>query len=830
VLAAAFLAVAPSAAAQQLAPAGTGGIAALERALTRLAANSRVLIIAAHPDDEDSELLAYLSLGVGAEAAYLSLSRGEGGQNLIGAELGEALGVIRSGELLAARAVDGGRQFFTRAFDFGYSKSLAETERHWPPESLLADAMRVARRLRPQVLISVWSGTERDGHGQHQMAGVVARRLFEALRDSAWGPVALYQTTRFDSAGTTLTLPLGEVDPVAGRSYFQIAMTARSQHRTQDMGQVLRLGPSTSRLRLLASRLPAGTNGNGSLFAGADTTLPEALRGYAALIDSARLMLAPRRFGTVVPLLARALVELRRHAPAELRRAREPLLEEAIATAADVVADATADRGRVAPGQSFRASVTVWDAGAVDARVRAVRLRAPAGWRVEPLSAEPAPDGAAAAFFRVGRIPTWRFAVTVPAEAPLTEPYYLRRPLAGGLYDWRDAADTLRGDPFDPPLILAEVELEVAGTVLRLTREVSYRYGDQATGEVRKPLAVVPEVGVTVSPAALVWPLGSSRAHIVNVELTHGAQGRTEGVARLEVPAGWPAVPEQRFVLEGQDARRGLAFEVRAPAGLRPGRYEVRAVAVAGGRRYDRGVTVIDYPHIRPVAVSSTAVIRVEAASIGLPVVRRVGYVRGASDAVPEALEAVGLPVTVLSGPDLGRSDLSSFDVIVVGSRAYETDTALIANHARLLDYVRGGGRLVVQYQQYQFVQGGFAPLALEIGRPHDRVTDETSPVRALEPAHALFNSPNVITGDDWRGWVQERGLYFARRWDPAFRPLLEMGDPGERLHGGLLVARLGRGLYVYTGISFFRQIPAGVPGAYRLFMNLLNLTPASVP
>jgi LmbE family N-acetylglucosaminyl deacetylase len=817
-------AFAAPAAAQQLAPAGTGGIAALDRALTRLASNARVLLIAAHPDDEDSELLAYLSRGVGADVAYLSLSRGEGGQNLIGAELGEALGIVRSGELLAARAVDGGRQYFTRAFDFGYSKSLEETERFWLPDSVLADAIRVARRLSPQVLISVWSGTPRDGHGQHQMAGAVARRLFEALRDSAWGPVTLYQTTRFDTTGSTLTMPLAAIDPVTGRSYFQIAMAARSLHRSQDMGQVLRVGPSTSRLRLLASRFAPGSDGDGTLFAGADTALPPSLGRYAALIDSARLSLAPRRYSDLVPLLVRALDELRRGAPPDFRAAKEPLLEEAVATAADVVADATADDARVAPGQALRVAVTVWDAGAPDARVRAVRLLAPPDWRVEPQPAELAPDGLAPTFLRVGRVPTWRFVVRVPEDTPLSEPYFLRRPLAGALYDWTGAPDSLLGEPFDPPLLTAQIELEVAGAVVRVEREVSYRYGDQAVGEVRRPLAVVPAVGVRVSPAVIAWPVGSPSARTLTVELTHGARQRTEGVVRLELPAGWHPVPEQSFALEGEEAQRALSFEVRAPAGLLPGAYQLRAVATASGARYDRAALTIEYPHIRPVGVGSSAVVRVAAAPIAPPPARSIGYVRGASDAVPEALLAVGLPVAVLAASDLERADLSRFEVIVVGSRAYETEPALVANNARLLDWARAGGRLIVLYQQYQYVRGGFAPYPLRIASPHDRVTDETSPVRFLDPAHPLARQPNRLTAEDWNGWVQERGLYFAREWDPAYRPLLEMGDGAERLQGGLLAARLGRGLYVYTGISFFRQLPAGVPGAYRLFMNLLSL------
>ena len=285
------LGCAPALAAQQLAPPGTGGVASLDRALAHLATNRRVLLIGAHPDDEDTELLTLLSRWMGVDAAYLSLSRGEGGQNLIGPELGEGLGLVRTGELLAARSVDGAHQYFTRAFDFGFSKSLQETARFWPHDSVLADAMRVVRRFRPQVIVSVFSGTPRDGHGQHQMAGVIARDVFQALKDSAWGPRKLYQNARFDTSGTTVRLPSGQIDPVSGRSVLQIAMAGRSLHRSQDMGQVQRLGTSVIRLALVERSGQGGAGADRGLFDGVDTSLASGLATFSALIDSARTLL-----------------------------------------------------------------------------------------------------------------------------------------------------------------------------------------------------------------------------------------------------------------------------------------------------------------------------------------------------------------------------------------------------------------------------------------------------------------------------------------------------------------------------------------------------------
>jgi hypothetical protein len=614
------------------------------------------------------------------------------------------------------------------------------------------------------------------------------------------------------------------VDPFEGRTYFQLAMASRSLHRSQDMGQLLRVGPSAARLGLIATRgEPGSMAGGDGLFAGVDTALTPALRRYGALVDSARALLGPRTLDRVLPLLVAALGELRARGPVAFRATREPLLEEAVVTAAQVVVDGWADDDRLAPGQTVAVTVPVWSAGTASVRTVSVALEAPAGWVVRALGRDSIRDSAPVPFFRVGPIPGHRFAVTVPRDAPLTQPYFLRHSLRGALYDWSGAPDALRGAPFDPPPLAAVVTLEVLGTPVRVRREVSHRFGDQAAGEVRRPLAVVPAVGVRASPDVLVWPVTNHAARTVTVELVHGVRGTTRGEVRLELPPGWPAVAAQRFVLEGEEARRAFSFEVRAPTGLTPGTYPLRAAAVADGREFGRAVQLLDYAHIRPIAYATTAAVRLVAVDLAAPRARRIGYVRGASDRVPEALRAAGLAVEVLAADDLERGDLARYDVITIGSRAYETEPALIANNARLLDWVRAGGRLIVQYQQYPFVRGNYAPFPLRIAQPHDRVTDEQAPVTPLDPAHPIFRTPNAIGPSDWDGWVQERGLYFAREWDGAYHPLLETGDGGERLRGGLLIARVGQGTYVYTGLSFFRQLPAGVPGALRLFVNLLS-------
>lgn len=809
----------------QLAPAGTGGVAALATTLRQLGSNKRVLMIGAHPDDEDTQLLVLLSRGMGAQAAYLSLTRGEGGQNLIGPELGPELGIIRTEELLAARQLDGAQQFFTRAYDFGFSKSAEETFRFWPRDSILKDVVAVIRRFKPQIIIAVFSGTPADGHGHHQVSAILARQAFDLLRDSAGGPQKFYRSTRGDQTATTLTFSVGTLDPIVGQSYFQIAMASRSRHRSQDMGNLQRPGPATSGVALLATKPGSGPPpGNGgaetSLFTGVDTTIHVA--GLAALMDSARAALTPWRPAATLPYLLRAL---RLVGTADsLQRA---LLERAIATAAGITVDGTADDGIVVPGERLQVEVTVWNAGDSTVRVDSVSVAAPAGWTLEPLEFG-APTVAP------GGLQTRRFALTVARDAERTQPYFLRRPLTnrGGLYDWSSAPADVRGLPFEPPPVTARVRLVIGGEPVTLTREVVYRYRDQAIGEIRRPLFVTRDVDVAIAPDELLWPTDGSGSHEPRhfmVTVTNRARGAANVRTTVTAPTGWPAVSAESLAFTREDETKSVVVSVAPPAtdSLKPGAYDVRA-----GSGW---LEIIDYPHIRPRALTKPSVAQIRTARVALPALSHVGYVRGAADRVPEALLAVGVPIELISADSLARGDLSRYDVIVIGSRAYETEPALVANNGRLLDYARSGGLVVVQYQQYPFVDGGFAPYPLTIARPHDRVTDENAAVTELDSSNAVFHYPNEIGAADWRGWVQERGLYFAHTWDTTYVPLLETHDAGPpnppaELKGGLLVAPLGRGTYVYTGLSFFRQLPAGVPGAYRLFVNLLGLKRRNVP
>lgn len=844
---------------------------AFDQALRFLGHNKRVLVIGAHPDDEDTELLTILTRAEGAEAAYLSLNRGEGGQNLVGSELGQALGMLRTEELLAARRLDGAGQYFTRAYDFGFSRNLEDTWAHWPRDTVLKDVVRIVRRFRPQIIVSIFSGTPRDGHGQHQAAGWAAMEAFrvagsasvfpELLKEeglSPWVPVKLYRSARFDSAATTLTLDGAQIDTAVGKTFHQIAMASRSLHRSQDMGQLQTIGASVVRLALVKDATSQGAFG---LWTGIDTTLGSVrvsagatrLREYRVLIDSIRTDAGDSARPARPVRAARLLRAARLIAPgagapwAAVPELQDQLrhLGEAWQAASGTLLDARASAAHVAPGDSME----------VLAEAIGVPLdQSPPSFRSSPLLAGIKPQARRlSAGGRTGL--EWRYAGRVPGSRALTQPYFLRGAPPGNLYDWAASAPANWGLPFEEPEILAGIATAPFSAPW-IWREGSWRWNDQGRGEVRDPMEVVPRVGVTLSPAELPWRTNSSGPQQFTVTLVHGAQDTTSGTVRLELPEGWPAVAPQPFTLVRRDQRLEVRFAVRAPNRVVPGSYTVTAVAVdAAERRYAQGRVTINHSYIRSRSYLAPASTRVTVLDLTLPAMKRVGYVRGAADNVPEALASAGVPIELIGSIDLASGDLTRFDAIVVGPRAYETDSTLVNESGRLLEYARGGGLVIVQYQQYGFFFGNYAPFPLYVasrppgsasgavttpqpaaGAPapallggHDRVTDEQAPISIVDTSARVLRVPNRLGPADWDGWVQERGLYFARAWAKEYRTVLEMHDPGEaNLEGGLLIAKLGKGTWVYTGLSFFRQLPAGVPGAYRLFANLLALNSVS--
>ena len=850
----------------QVRPVYSFGAAGLSQVLERLQTTASALHTAAHPDDEDSAFIARVARGDNARVAYLSLNRGEGGQNIIGTELFEALGVIRTEELLQARRLDGGEQFFTRVFDFGFSKARAEAASKWNERVVLGDMVRVIRTFRPLVIYSRFSGTPADGHGQHQLAGYMTPLAFKAAADSTqfpeqiaeglrpWQAKKLYRGVGFrpDPANPpTLQVDTGIFDPILGRYYGEIANEGRSQHKSQEMGVIETRGPQQSGL----IRLDEPNTTERSLFEGIDTSLAgiAVLAGLPkgslaseleAVATAAQRALADydaRKPGTLVPVLARGLEATRdartattrlAAAPEEARAEADFLLSfkerdfaDALARAAQVVVDPLADRETVVPGGNVTVTVRTFMPEGSTAKVVGAEVKAPSGWTVQPAGEETEDDSNPfARFFREYPSHSARYTVAAPAAAPLTEPYFLDDPREDARYRWDD--DDPRALPFAPPLLRADVTLEVAGTRFVISRPVQYRFADRVRGELRRHLNVVPTVSVGLDSPLLIVPTGTtSHQQRVVVRVTNHLADGAAGILRLELPEGWTSTPtEAAFAVRAAGEKMSAPFVVTAPAGRRKGTFQIGAVARVNGKDYREDLQQIAYPHIETHRLYSPAQATAQVFDLNVAPVN-VGYVMGSGDQVPDMIRRMGVTVSLIDDETLATGDLSRFDTIVVGVRAAEARPAFAANNGRLLQYVERGGTLIVQYQQNDYVGRNLAPYPAKM---NSRVTDETAPVTILAPTHPVFTFPNAIGPADFEGWVQERNLYAFTTFDERYTPLLETADPGEPpQRGGAVYARVGKGHYVYTAYAWFRQLPAGVPGAYRQFANLISLSKA---
>ncbi|CAN5645568.1 hypothetical protein BH23GEM9_BH23GEM9_07220 [soil metagenome] len=848
------------------------GAAALGVSLRRLGTVKRVLMIAAHPDDENTALIAELALGDGADVAYLSLTRGEGGQNLIGPELQEGLGLIRTEELLAARRLDGALQFFSRAYDFGFSKSAAETFGHWPRDTILADVVEVIRRYRPDIVVSVFSGTPADGHGHHQAAGTLAREAFAAAADPArfvehaarglrpHQSHYLFQALYRPPPNPPLSLVTGDLDPLFGRSRYQIAMQSRSRHRSQDMGRAEPIGPQSTALTVLSGAYPPGAS---SLFARLDTTLTQRARSAAAaaatisrleeyerLTHDVRTQYNPLRAHELVPPLARLMrlldsLELPADGTAAVAALRDAVADErrnvgdALRQASGVVVDVVSDTPRPVPGESFTVTVSVWNGGATPARMHQLALDVPPAWTVTTESLRTTASGAfgggdqtdvgqaittgiAGSELAPNSVLRSRFTVAVPADAQPTEAYFLREQRSGSLYRW-DVADSVRALPFEPATVRARLAIEV-GALFGIEREATYVDVDKAVGEIRRPLRIVPPVAVSTEPRMLIVAADDADRFDVSVTLASAAAAAIDGAARLDVPRGWSVQPARHEVRLGPGESRAVRFTVTPPPGA-GGEIVLRARFDTDRGTFRRGYSAVAYPHIRDHNLFRDADVRVSAFALRIADNLRVGYIEGAGDDGAAALRQMGATVEQLDATAIAGGDLAQYDAIVAGIRAYEVRTDLLAHNERLIEYARNGGTFIVQYNKYELVDSPFMPYPATMSRPHGRITDETAEVTFIDSGHPLLLAPNRITSADFDGWVQERGLYFLDTFDSRYTPLLAMADPGEApLDGALVAARLGDGWYVYTGLALFRQLPEGVPGAWRLLANLVSL------
>ena len=814
------------------------GVAGLKQVLDRLDVVGSVLHTGAHPDDENSSLLAWLSRGRGVRTAYLSATRGEGGQNLIGSELSEALGVIRTEELLAARSFDRAEQFFTPNYEFGFSKTANETLQKWGKEQLIGDVVRVIRMFRPEIIISRFSGTIRDGHGHHQAIGIATREAFSAAANpklyleygKPWQAKKIYMTVRGedDGSGSYVRVNVGEYGSAIGRSYHEIAMEGRSLHRTQSMGAPRERGPRYTYLEMIGKDIP-GRNDE-SIFSNTTNKLmdlvelePELesdLEALAAQILAIRLKARLDDPAEIFPELIECiglLQKVREKAQVEHvqfildRKASDFHL--AAELAAGFTVEVLASDNNLVPGQEFELTIGVVNNGPFEFETVRINTDFPTGWEAQYIGS----TGGIGPNERFEQ----RFTVKVSENADYTQPYWLRAPRLYDRFIWPAGDEAAL--PFDPPLMLTRAEISFGETSIFIDRHAEHLSIDDVYGELRNLVSVVPELSVQLSPRTAVVPLGGNRKKEFTVSLNSHFPGGGLAEVALEVPQGWIVKPKSQmveFVREGETV--SLQFWVDVPS--LSGEFEVSARAKMVNKEYREGYRVINYPHIETRHIYTDARSRVNVFEIKTDV-EKIGYVQGAGDEVGESLAELGIDVEFLTDDDLSRGDLSSYDAIVIGIRAYSVREALRAHNQRLLDYVEQGGTLVVQYNQYAMPNGGFGPYPFTINRPHDRVTVEEAPIIFVDPYHPVLNTPNKISSLDFEGWIQERGLYFMGEWHDQYKPILSSNDPGESSKlGGMMVAELGRGHYVYTGYAFFRQLPAGVVGAYRLFSNLISL------
>lgn len=853
------------------------GSAALWQSLQKLKTRASLMLITAHPDDEDGGMLALESRGRGTRVSLLTLNRGEGGANVMSADFFDALGLVRTQELLLANRYAGVEQYFTRLADYGFSKTLDESIKHWTHERALADVVRIVRMVRPLVVTSVFVGGPSDGHGNHQAAGVLAREVVKAAADPGrfpeqiraglrpWQPLKQYARTPWFGRGENqftveVEIPQGDYDPLLGASYVQLAREGLGLQKSQTGGGAIpKAGPVASTYHRFQSLVPAKDRED-TFFDGIDVSLrgiAELARdGDAAFLSAglaevnAAVLEASARFDAArpsraAPALAAGFKRLLALID-EVRRSRLPdaskhdVLHEleikrvqfndalAQALGLSIAATVTPDREpgarmsafggdpetfRVAiPGQTFTVNVRVVNQGPLAASLERVELEshgrtlvARSGLRTD-----------------LQRAPSeHRLEVALPPDTPLTRPYFTRPHIEQAWYDIADEKQF--GRPFPPYPLAAWVHVVYEGAPVRLGQYVQTVKRVAGLGTVYEPLVAGPAIGVSISPRHGVVPLETERIPVTAV-VQSNVKGPAKGTVRLELPEGWRSdPPSAAFATTLDGEAQSLHFSL-TPAGLERRRYSITAVAEYEGREYREGYKTAGYAGLRPYFLYEPSTYRTTGVDVKVAQKLKAAYVMGTGDEVPGSLAHLGVRVSFLTPADLAAADLAQYDVIVFGVRTYAARPELAVYHGRIMDYVRNGGVLIVQYNTPEFDRN-YGPYPYTMGNNPEEVTDEASDVKILNPAHPLLNWPNRITASDFEGWVEERGSKWMRTWDPRYEALLETRDEGqEPQRGGLLYAKYGKGLYVYAAWAFYRQLPMGVPGAYRIFANLLSL------
>ena len=857
------------------------------RALQRLQTTATVLHTVAHPDDENGALLTWLSRARGVRTGLYSTTRGEGGANLIGPELFDALGIVRTEEHLAAVRYYDIDLFFSSAVDFGYSKRLDETLEKWDYQMLLEDMVRLIRLYRPDVILSRFQGNRQDGHGHHQVSGVVTLEAFRAAGDAnrfpehlseglhPWQPKKLYITrSRWRRSNTetpdtpVLKIDTGEYNALLGLSYAQIARQGLSFQRSQGVGQTrASKGSAVAELRLVDTTLAEQRKPEESLFDGIDTTImgmaklanASALNAeFAQLqksVDAAVRDYDARHPWTVVPHLAsglkttRALIEniqridlndnTRSHLLFLLRNKEQEFMSAARAAlglSLEVLVQPpgesrSSETFKVAiPGQKFSIGMRMVNPSPVAAELIDASLHTPDDWNVHR-SEKDADSSDGVMPIQTNEPISIVFEVQVAQNADYTQPYWTRAS------EYHDAVYTLERSefrflPFASPEVNGVVTYRVDGVDFTLTQPAQTVSINRPWGERRRLLTVAPALSLSISPHIGVVPISESdvasgeTTFTTTVEMLNNVKGEAEGTLSLKLPDGWRSSPEDApFAFTHEGALKTFSFRVSAENVEVGMEYTIQAIATYNGEAYTTGYQVIDHPDLEPRHLYRSAVMTLHSIPLKVPSDLRIGYIMGVGDRVPEALQQIDIDVEMLDREELRTGDLNRFDTILVGIRAYAVRRDLIAYNSRLLDYVHRGGNLIVQYQTPEFDAAPFGPYPYTMGRRPEEVSEEDAQVTVLMPDHPIFQHPHQITAADFDGWVEERGSKFLTEWDANYQALLTCNDrEQEPQHGGFLTAKYGQGTYTYAAYAFYRQLPAGVVGAYRLFLNMLTL------
>lgn len=792
--------------------------------LEKLNTVGAVLYIAAHPDDENTRLLAYLSKEKKLRTGYLSVTRGDGGQNLIGKEQGDALGLIRTQELLAARRTDGAEQFFTRANDFGYSKNPEETFTFWNRDSVLADMVWTIRKFKPDVIICRFPTTGEGGHGHHTASAILAMEAFDAAADPKRFPhqlatVQVWKTRRlfwntfnFGTTNTTapnqLKLDVGLYNPLLGKGYGEIAAESRSMHKSQGFGVPKTRGSSIEYFKQLK-----GDSAKNDLFEGMDQTwmrFPVA-KDFGKLILNCKSSFQPEHPEQSMKDLEGVYKSLAQIQSKDLdlmqwREIKMKETENLLLACAGLWLEAFATINSGIPGQAVGLTAQVVKRNNFDVKLQKISY-----WKQQ--------DTVTALVLKTNELFTVKHAEILPAKYPFSNPYWLNEKHESGYYHVDNPL--LIGKPENEPALKVFFYIELDGLLLEVERPLVYKYTDPVKGEIYSPFEVLPPATINVSEKVLVFKDEQTK----DVQLIVKANSdNVSGTLQMKVPEGWELyMKEATFSLK----KRGdeAILEVRIIPGKKSMNGKLNASLLIGGTTYSKSIQRIEYDHIPHQFILSNAEASLIKVNLKLDGTS-IGYIPGAGDDVAVCLKQIGYKVTLLNDEQLANEDLSKYSAIITGVRAYNTNERLKTIYPKLMEYVKNGGNLIVQYNtssRDEPVTNSIGPYPFTISR--DRVTNENAEMRILNPKHPALNWPNPIDAGDFRDWVQERGIYFAKDWDKNYETVFSINDPGEKpSEGSLIIAKNGKGNFVYTGLVFFRELPAGVSGAYRLLVNLLSL------